>query len=374
MFLPTISVFLAAALGWITTAPVVLAATVPPAGSLQQPQPARRAVGPVATVVAGTGDVAAADVAAVRAEVAIALPPLLDTFANRPREPFFVHVHADRQSLPAALAEHLHPDSPAFALLGAHQIHIVLGELRRTTSTLASVVRHELVHELLDQYVAPHGRLVPRWFHEGLAQHLAGDTYLQASEDDLVLRITTRRLRPFGDLRTHFPRDTVELRTAYGQSYSYVSWLVHRYGVSELLAVARATDELTSFEGALSGRLRRPTVELEADWQSYVLHGSGAPWRLLLDQCFSLSLLAVLPLLVIALIRRLDREQRAARRLAAAEPAAVVVAAPAGPPPAAWPRDAPDDAIPSEDDDAAAERREAGGPGTDGEQRARGVQ
>jgi hypothetical protein len=345
VFLPTISVFLAAVAGWL--APVAIDRAAPAPHRWQQPQGATR---PVATVVAGTGTVAAEHVRQVRAAVDDELPKLLPVFDDRPRHPFFVHVHESRDALPPALAGHLHPDSPAFALLGAHQLHIVWGELHRTGSKLASVVRHELVHELLDQYVAPNGRHLPRWFHEGLAQHLAGDTYLQASEEDLVVRVGTGQLRAFGDLRTQFPRDTIELRTAYGQSYSYVSWLVRTYGLGELLGVAKAADDLTRFESALAGRLGRSTLELETAWRDYVLHGSGAPWRVLFDQCFSLLLLAFLPVLVLALIRRLDAERRAARRLAATE-AAMVAAAPPLPEP-----DPPVDEIPTPEQDAEAER------------------
>jgi hypothetical protein len=368
VILPTISLFLAAWLGGIVDAPAALPGAplpVPAPPGLQQP-PRGDANAPVATVVAGTGGVDASQVANVRAIVAAELPGLVKVFDGKPRQPFFVHVHGGRDALPDALAANLHADSPAFALLGVHQIHIVLGEVRRTGSRLASVVRHELVHELLDQYVAPNGRHVPRWFHEGLAQHLAGDTYLQASEDDLVLRIGTRRLEPFGALRARFPSDSLELRIAYAQSYSYVSWLVREYGLPALLAVARGADDLTPFDNVLAGRLGRPTVELQAAWEDYVLHGSGAPWRVVLDQCFSLCLIAFLPVLVLALMRRLDAERRTARRLADADAreAAVRAAAARAEAEALAAQhaafDHPEiDAIPTEEEDAEAERQAA---------------
>jgi len=282
-------------------------------------EPAPRAQLPTATVVAGTGEPDPEDVARVRAEVLAELPRLLPLFQGRVQRPFFVHVHASRDALPAVLAEALHEDSPAFALLGQHQIHIVWGEVRRTASPPNGVVRHELVHELLDQFVAPNGRYLPRWFHEGLAQHLAGDTYLRASEDDLVWGMGLRRLPPFGALRERFPTESTELRSAYAQSFSYVSWLVREYGLDNLLAVARAADSYTTFEAALVGRLGRTTLQLEDAWRHHVVHGSGAPWRVLLEQCFSYCLLAMLPFLVIALMRRLRAEDRTARQLASAE-------------------------------------------------------
>lgn len=337
MFLPSFSAFLLAAVLCLSAACGGPVADEPAGHPVASSDPGAQQAGarpPVATVLAGTGEVAAEWMVRIEAAVREELPRLLPLFDGKPKHRFFVHVHAAREALPDSLAAHLHAESPAFAMLGQHQIHMVVGEIRRLGVDLHGVVRHELVHELLDQYAAPHGRGVPRWFHEGLAQHLAGDTYLWAREDDLAWRLVARRLRAFGELRSQFPSDVDELRSAYAQSYSYVSWLVREFGLGELLAVVRAVDDLTTFEPALAGRLGRPTVELEEAWRHYVLHGSGAPWRVLFGQCFSLSLLAILPLLVLALRRHLAKEDRAARLLvaAAAQAAALpaVLADPAG--------------------------------------------
>lgn len=275
--------------------------------------------GDMAQVVAGTGEPSLAAVESVRHEVDAELPALLELFHRVPEHRFFVHVHAARSSLPDSLLAQLQPDSPGFALLGRHQIHLVWGELRRTGSSLRGVVVHELTHELLDQFVAPHGRLIPRWFHEGLAQSLAGDIYLGAREEDLVWRLATNRLLSFGDLRADFPEEPTELRIAYAQSYSYVAWLQREFGLETLLTIARSADNLTSFERSLVGRTRRTTLELEDAWRDHLQHASGAIWRVVLGQCFSLAMVGALPLLVLALIRRLAADQRAAARLARSE-------------------------------------------------------
>ena len=291
-------------------------------------------------VVAGSGVIAPEVLDTVREMVRSGLARLQEVFPGMPTRAFFVHVHADRDSMPEALAALLHPDSPGFAMLGQHQIHIVWGEIRRTGASARGVVVHELVHEILDQFVAPHGALLPRWFHEGLAQTIAGDTYLGAREEDLVGRAMTDRLQSFGSLRKEFPTGETGLRLAYGQSYSFVAWLVRTYGMESLLAVARATDELTSFERALVGRTRRTFPQLEEAWHDHLVHGSGAPWRVLFDQCFSLLLIAALPVLVLALMRRLKSEAVASARLAEKEREAIELPAqePDGPP-----DDAPDD-------------------------------
>lgn len=313
VFLPPLFAFLCCLFS--ACGPVV---TVP-----QEPVPRQAASqaehgGPRIEVVAGRGEVSAALLEDVRHQVQAGVADLQKVFPGQPHRPFFVFVHGGRADLPAELAQNLHPGSPGFALLGRHQIHLVIDELRHSGATLPGVVRHELVHELLDQRVEPHGDRLPRWFHEGLAQHLAGDTYLGGNENDLAWRVAVGRLLPFGDLRRGFPSDEHGLRLAYAQSHSYVTWLVNEFGLGDLLAAANAADDLTSFEQALCGRTDRSSIQLQLGWEHYLEHGSGASWRVLMEQSFSLMLVAALPLLVLALMRRLAVDKRAAERLAAA--------------------------------------------------------
>lgn len=269
-------------------------------------------------VVAATGDPPAALVADVQRIVVAEEPALVTLFRGRPHRPYVVHVHGRRDALPDAIAASLHVDSPGFAMLGGHQIHLVGSEVLRLGANLRGVVVHEMVHEFLDQFVEPNGRRMPRWFHEGLAQSVAGDTYLGAREEELVLQAVLDRLPASDSLREDFPQGRDALRLAYAQSYSYVAWLTREYGLGKLLDIAAAADDLTSFERALVGRTRLSTLDLETRWKEYLL-GSGAPWRVLLDQCFTLMLVAALPLLALALIRRLAVDRRAAERLERAD-------------------------------------------------------
>ncbi|MFM1872912.1 MAG: hypothetical protein RL398_2334, partial [Planctomycetota bacterium] len=231
-----------------------------------------------------------------------------------------------RGQLPTALVPMLHEDSPAFAILGQRQVHVVWGELLRLGSSLQGVVTHELVHEVLDQLVGRNGPGIPRWFHEGLAQQIAGDTYLGGREEDLVWRTAVDRLLPFSELVREFPRDREAMRIAYAQSYSYVSFLVREYGLDRIVRAARNVDELTTFERALAGVTLRPTFDLQEDWRSYLLRRSGAPWRVLLAEWWGLLAIGLLPVLVMALRRRLAAGDRAARQLAATEAHAQVLA------------------------------------------------
>ncbi|MCA8964201.1 MAG: hypothetical protein KDC48_04930 [Planctomycetes bacterium] len=312
MFLPRI----------LTALVVLLAAILLTGGDAPSPQPAAALANPAPVsaddgpqVVAGSGDPAAEVVERVRGLVGEQLAALREAVPVGAVHKFFVFVHANRAELPEAIAANLHEDSPAFALLGQHQIHLVWGEMSRLGSSPRAVVTHELVHELLDQYVSPHGAQLPRWFHEGLAQHLAHDTYLGGREEDLVWRVAANRLLPFGELARGFPGDREGMRIAYAQSYSFVSWLVRELGYERVLRTAKNVDDLTTFERALVGSARRSTYDLQMDWRDYLLHISGAPWRLLLSEWWGMLSIALLPVLVLALRRRLAAGERAAARL-----------------------------------------------------------
>jgi len=268
------------------------------------------------TVAAANAAVATDHVDRVREQVKAGLRQLAATFPGLPSSPIHLLVHADASSLPDYARAGHHDEAPGLALLSRHEIHILWREMLQSAhSDLHDVVVHELTHVLLQQYAAPNGGALPRWFHEGLAQTLAGDTYLGDSEESLIWRATGHRLLPFDELVTDFPHGEAEVRLAYAQSQSYVSWLVREFGVNRVLAVVKDLDGDRTFLQSMVRVLGRPTVVLQDSWLDYLMNRSGARFRTLLSECFSLSLVLALPLLALALIRRLATDRRARDRM-----------------------------------------------------------
>lgn len=265
-----------------------------------------------AVEVLGAEGVSAAKIAAVRRLTVDALDWLAPNFPARPR-PFTVVAHLSEASLPPAARESLHGETAGIALLTAERIHLILDRCGvEPPDDLRTVVRHEVVHILLYQHAGPH---VPRWFHEGLAQSLTGSTYLGAREEDLVFYARTGNLLRFSKLRHGFPRRPAALRTAYAQSFSFVAFLRRRVGLPALLgAAARCTPDRDYYD-AFQQQVGRPLVLLEEEWVDYVKTGSGAAWRVLLASCFGLSMVAALPLLVLAGAGRWKRDLRSRQRL-----------------------------------------------------------
>lgn len=272
------------------------------------------------TVTAASADVASTSLVQTGSAAEQALAELKVEFPGLPRHPFAIVVHADGSSLPPPIRAGHHPGSPGLALLGRHQIHILWAETVGALTAIRHVVKHEIVHELLDQLVEPHGDRVPRWVHEGLAQLLSGETYLGAREEDIVWRAAVDRLLPFSGLDDDFPRQPEDLRIAYAQSYSYIAWLDRRLGRERLLKTVAAIDDETTFDRALVLATQKPTSELVSGWSDYLLKASGAPLRSVMENCSSLLLILALPVLAMAMVRRMQREQRAQARLERSQP------------------------------------------------------
>lgn len=271
-------------------------------------------VGP-ATVAPATAEVPAESISLVRSELGQALRDLSGVFGLKDIRPFVVIVHEGGAELPAELTSLHHEGSPGFTILSRHEIHLMLREVARHNRGLRTVVMHELSHELLDQACGEHGGRIPRWFHEGMAQVLAGDTYLGVSEEMIVWRAATGKLTPFYELESRFPAGGLELSVAYAQSYSYVNWLDRAYGTQTLLSMARAVDEETTLERAMVRWTGKSTEALHEGWRHHLVHGSGAIWRSTLSEFFPISVVLLLPVLVIAMLRRKRAERAASRKL-----------------------------------------------------------
>lgn len=254
-------------------------------------------------------------------------------FPRAGHAPFEIVIHDGPASVPRHIRAAQHPQTPGFALLGQGEIHLIMSRMGLAPpNDLRSVIDHELVHVLLHEQAGAHGQFVPRWFHEGLAQELAGGAWNGFKEEDLVFRVSTATLLPFYELRDRFPLDRMDL--AYGQSWSFVAFLRREFGLESLLGILDHLDDETDFRAAFYRELRRSRHELEDAWHSYLVWDSGAGARSLYRNCFSFLIILAIPLLALAVARRLRRE-RSIRAKLAAEEVPVELHGPPWPPPAA---------------------------------------
>jgi hypothetical protein len=170
---------------------------------------------------------------------------------------------------------------------------------------LASVFAHELGHFELGRLAAP-GRL-PRWFEEGACMVLARPWDLRDSFS-LSLAMLLRDPETLPDLEHHFPETTAAARSAYAQSFSFVSWLVKDGGEAAALGrVARRVGAGESFRSAFTAEFAMTPERALKVWRNSI----GRWHRIVIALTGTTMLWTVMVLLVISVAIRKRRRSRA---------------------------------------------------------------
>jgi hypothetical protein len=115
----------------------------------------------------------------------------------------------------------------------------------QTSRDLESVLAHELTHVIIKGDYPDYASW-PLWFQEGLAMRESrGESIGQFAT--LSIATLRGRLIPLDELWSHFPDNEAESRLAYAESWSFISFLIGKFGV-------------VSFQSFL-GKLRRKGFE-----------------------------------------------------------------------------------------------------------------
>jgi cbb3-type cytochrome oxidase subunit 3 len=128
-------------------------------------------------------------------------------------------------------------------------------------------IKHELVHLLLAELSYP--QRLPRWFNEGAAILLSGET--QHLEPALISRaMATNSLLTFDDLEAMlvFPREKAGL--AYSESYHAVNFLVRRHGLAAIKKIAQALALFPTVEEAFHHACGEELFDFEVAYFDYV--------------------------------------------------------------------------------------------------------
>lgn len=254
------------------------------------------------------------------------LAKLARTFVGMPTSPIRMVVHVDKTTVGEGALEGLPGHFAGFARLGADEFHVLLGAAGgRPGTDLRSIVQHELVHVLLDQWAGDGREYVPRWVHEGLAQALTGAAIFDIAEESLMFGVHTRTLPRFVDLAVRFPKHDDEVQLAYAQSLSFMAFLIDRLGTAAVLEAARNCRSDVDFPVALYHVVQIPLATLQLEWEEYVVFSSGAISRFLQRNCFSFLMILGVPLLAIAVFKRRHRDRERRLRLEQQEPALIEI-------------------------------------------------
>jgi hypothetical protein len=195
-------------------------------------------------------------------------------------------------------------EPPPWAVALAYPSHsiVLLNALTLLGPEGPVTLRHELSHVALGQL----GQGWPRWFQEGLAQHLTGERYSMTHYSALFTAVTQNKIFSFELLADGWPHLPSDVEIAYAQSAAFVAWLAQRHGPE---GMGRLVDEVRKgqhFETAFAKALHTSVTVEEKDWREGLAARYG--W-LPLTTSMSLVWLGATALVVAAYVRR--RKQKA---------------------------------------------------------------
>lgn len=165
----------------------------------------------------------------------------------------------------------LYADRDFYAVTGSHgwigglfdgKIRIPVKDLiQKDAGALGRVATHEYTHACVFT-LAPR---CPTWLQEGLAQHFEG-----ARPDEAALAAQRAGLVPIASLADTFVtiRDPDAARLVYGQSQSFVEFLIARKGIGEVAALLRGLGEGKSLDEALEPVYGEKAADLDAAWRA----------------------------------------------------------------------------------------------------------
>lgn len=300
---------LTSAIRWLLPA-VVLAVT---AGS---PSCDRSVTAPEGTGIVVTGPgLSGAMRAQISREATSALAYVSRRLERKLQKPVEIDVYERLAEVPAAVRKSFRDWTVAVASTHQYRVTVVSRRLRvDPPDNLKSVLLHELTHIVLgDLELSLSGgkRTLPLWFHEGLAQEIAGSVYLSGQEEIVAVRLITGEIYSWGQLAQRFPPGESDSRAAYAQCASFFSFLMEEVGLGLVMKSAEnyLTGRAESLDAGMALESNTSFGKLTGPWEKRVREGRGL-LSLLGRSCFEILLLLCVPLLILVMRRRNARERQ----------------------------------------------------------------
>jgi len=161
------------------------------------------------------------------------------------------------------------PLTIAFAQPKRNLVVIDCSRTNRYPSHLRNVVKHELCHLYIHQYVE--NRQVPRWLDEGIAQWASdgiSDIVHEGKRSFLNRAAFTGELLPIHSLSRDFPLGDADFILAYEESKDFVVYMVNLYGKNKMLRILDFIKAGENLNDAVYSSLNVSLGVLEKDWRS----------------------------------------------------------------------------------------------------------
>jgi hypothetical protein len=158
---------------------------------------------------------------------------------------------------------------------------------------LPATVTHELAHLCLAELAAP--QALPRWFNEGAATLLAGES--RHAEPTLISRaLLTNSLIDFDVIDDLLSFPNAQAALAYAESYHAVSFMSQRFGVDAIRNFAQALGAHPEPRQAFHAAFGADLWDFETEYFDYLRRHFR--WYFLLDESFLFG--GVILILVVA--------------------------------------------------------------------------
>jgi len=133
-------------------------------------------------------------------------------------------------------------------------------------------IPHEITHVMLYRFMGDGYQYLPRWTNEGIASIME---LFPNPEYDILLEKAYQegRLIPVRDLCHTLPGETDQVRLAYAESSSLLSYIMREYGITAVRAMISAYDQGVSCDRGVEMALNRNLDTLEREWKRDVFGG-----------------------------------------------------------------------------------------------------
>jgi hypothetical protein len=184
----------------------------------------------------------------------------------RPQAPIHLYVYGDTTEMQEAIL--YEPSWTGGVAYPANNITII-GIDQANLEWGKRTVIHELTHLIVGQMTFSCGENVPTWLNEGIAVYAEGG--LDAwSEARFRQAVQANALISVRDLTNGFSAHPDLADLSYSQSYSLVSYLVERYGSTQLLALFERLRAGDTVEAGLQGVYGIGLEALEDGWRGWL--------------------------------------------------------------------------------------------------------
>jgi hypothetical protein len=189
-------------------------------------------------------------------------------------------------------------------------------------SPLGATIKHELCHLLLHELTLTSGKVIPKWFNEGLAEWVSGTFALTNGKEKLKTAAIANRLIPLSSLNNSWPLDKQRARLAYLQSVSVVDLIIKECKPRSIRDLIEYLKQGLEFEEALQKTIHLSSSELEAKWQKQFQAGFINLLMLIFVRNILLifSLVAIVIFFIIRVryrrrLKRMEEEEKAHKEL-----------------------------------------------------------